>query len=184
MKDREEMSLQEIKDSDDQELLAWYEREIKELCCDDISESVVKKNRGASIYRIAMMIEEEYQKYRSEILFSGELIQMYPGIKTHRAKKPITCDFSAGIIKPGSLYVSFRPFFKNIENGDAYVLSRTIRVESGYEQDIPQTLQELESFYVRAQSERHDSTHIDYNHFMTEMGGDLPIQKLNRRKQK
>lgn len=184
MKEKEEMSLQEIKDLDDQELLAWYEQEIGELNCDDISESVIKKHYGAPIYKIAMMIEEEYQKYRSEILFSGELIKMYPGINIHRAKQPITCDFSAGIIMPGSLYVSFRPFFKNIKNGDAYVLSRTIRVESGYEQDIPQTLQEFESFYLRAQSERYDSTHIDYNHFMTEMGGDFPIQKLKRRKHK
>ena len=67
-------------------------------------------------------------------------------------------------------------------NGDTYVLKRTIKTELGYEKDMPQTIQDLENFYYRALSERPDERCIDYNHFMSSMGGTISFQKLKRRK--
>ena len=152
------------------------------FCSDKIAKEVVEKHYGKPIYKIQMMVESEYQKYQSDLLFAGDLIQMYPNIKVQKAKKPITCDFSGALITPGNLYVNFRPLFKNIINGDTYVLKRTIKTELGYEKDIPQTIQELENFYYRALSERPDERYINYNHFMSSMGGVLSFQKLKRRK--
>ena len=93
---------------------------------------------------------------------------VYPRMKEQRAKKEITCDFSGGIIYPGSFYVSFRPLLKNIETGDAFVLKRTLKVETGYSYDLPTKLEQNEDG-------------ISYGHLSQRIGGALEFQKLKRR---
>ena len=101
-------------------------------------------------------------------------------MKEQRAKKEITCDFSGGIIYPGSFYVSFRPLLKNIETGDAFVLKRTLKVETGYSYDLPTTIQELENLAIKIKLEQNEDG-ISYGHLSQRIGGALEFQKLKRR---
>lgn len=184
MKTIEEMSQEEIKRLNDKKLIEWYEQEIANLKRNKLAKDIIEKEYGSSILQLMDQIEEEERQLISELFFSGEMMEMYPNIKEQRAKKPITCDFSGGIIKPGSFYASFRPLLKNINNGRTYVLKRTIKVESGYESDLPTTIQELENFFLRAENEPEDGRGIDYSHFMTTMGGCLSFQELKGRKKR
>jgi hypothetical protein len=182
----EDMTLNEIELFGNKELMTRYDQEIAALEIDDISRIVINRKYGESINTIVREIEKasyEFElRHRSEILFPNELVEVYPRTREGRAKREITCDFSGARIKKGSLYVSYRPMVWSITNGDTYVLSRTIKVESGYAYDLPSTIAELESLNVKMLSHADSDNGIDYDHLYWQMGGELDFQKLKRRK--
>ncbi len=182
----EDMTLNEIELFGNKELMIRYDQEITALEIDDISRIVINRKYGESINTIVREIEKasyEFElRHRSEILFPNELVEVYPRTREGRAKREITCDFSGARIKKGSLYVSYRPMVWSITNGDTYVLSRTIKVETGYAYDLPTTIAELESLNVKMLSHADSDDGIDYDHLYWQMGGELDFQKLKRRK--
>ena len=182
----EDMTLNEIELFGNKELMTRYDQEIASLEIDDISRIVINRKYGESINTIVREIEKasyEFElRHRSEILFPNELVEVYPRTREGRAKREITCDFSGARIKKGSLYVSYRPMVWSITNGDTYVLSRTIKVETGYAYDLPSTIAELESLNVKMLSHADSDNGIDYDHLYWQMGGELDFQKLKRRK--
>lgn len=182
----EDMTLNEIELFGNKELMTRYDQEIASLEIDDISRIVINRKYGESINTIVREIEKasyEFElRHRSEILFPNELVEVYPRTREGRAKREITCDFSGARIKKGSLYVSYRPMVWSITNGDTYVLSRTIKVETGYAYDLPTTIAELESLNVKMLSHADSDDGIDYDHLYWQMGGELDFQKLKRRK--
>lgn len=97
------MTLEEIIVSGNKKLLEDYYSALSSLKTSPLTKDLVDSLVVEPIERIWQEIFEEEQKYASEIFFPGDLAIMYPNIKERRAKKPITCDFSAGIIYPGSL---------------------------------------------------------------------------------
>ena len=184
MKTIEEMTLKEIESLKEESLVAWYNHEVEQMKANRVAREVVENHYGDSIVSIYYKIEDAERKKTSEIFFSGNLVEMYPNIREQRAKKAITCDFSGGVIRPGSLYVSSRPLLKTLRDGKTYVLSRTIKVESGYWSELPTNIQELEALYTRAEVETSDGRGIEYSHFMQRMGGDFAFRELKGRRRK
>lgn len=183
MKEFEEMVLDEIIASEQPELIDRYYQIIEQLKNSKIAMEVIDSHEGQSISNIWYKVQEEEQKYTSSEFFPGDIVLMYPNIKEQRARNYITCDFSAGIIYPGSLYINYRPLIKNLTTGENYVLQRTIKVEQGYQYDLPTTITELESLALRLQIEEYqDSSGIEYSHLNQRLGGEIRLQKLKRRK--
>ena len=181
----EEKSLREL---ENQASIENYKKVLESMKTDRISRELIERSYGYPINIIYSQIESARYKFMqensSEVLFPGETIVVYPGIRNQRAKKEITCDFSSGRIRPGSFYVSYRPMVKNINNGDTYVLKRTIKVENGYEWMLPTTIADLDALEVKLQVsdcyEYEDG--VNYSHLSQRMGGELKFMKLKRRK--
>ena len=182
MKELDEMTLDEIIESDNQSQLAYYHKCIEEFKTNFFTQQIVDRLYGESLSTIYYQILEEEQQYTSSTLFPGDFIVFYPNIKERKAKKQITCDFSAGIIYPGSLYVNYRPLIKNLTTKESYVLQRTIKVEIGYQQELPIDIQSFEALEQRMQIDGYeDHSGIEYSHFSQAMGGQLLLKKLKRR---
>lgn len=180
-----QMTLEEITLLGDEEAEANYYYLLAELQTSRISKKIVEDYEGDSIASIWERIMEAEHNLTSEILFPGDLVVLYPSTKEQKAKDYITCDFSGGIIYPGSLYVNYRPLLENITTGETYVLQRTIKVETGYQHDLPTTIGAFETLERNMQLEYgHDETGIKYSHLNQVMGGELTLQKLKRRKEK
>ena len=184
----EEKTLSELKLEENPTLIAMYDQALADMGNDQMTKDIVDRYYGdsiASIYRRVETAQYEFmEKNTSELLFPGEIVKVYPGIKNPKARKMITCDFSGARIYPGSFYVSYRPMIKNIQNGATYVLSRTIRVESGYEWDLPTTISSLDTLEMKIENADNfgNEDGIDYTHLSQCVGGGLNFQKLKRRK--
>ncbi len=183
----EEKTLDEIEKENHPELIAQYNNILEQMGTDPLAIETIERYYGNSIESIYHQIEKDRFDFitanTSEILFPGEVVKVYPGIKNPRAKKMITCNFSGARIYPGSFYVSYRPMVKNVENGKTYVLSKTMKVESGYEWDLPTTIAGLDALANKIQrAEYYDRIDgIDYTH-LAQSFGDLNFQLLKRRK--
>lgn len=185
MKQFDEMTLEEIKATQDQALLKQYYEYLESMKTDSFYASIVDSLEGRSIEEIYYGILEEEQQYKSEIFFPGDITMFYPRIREQKAKNFITCDFSAGIIYPGSLYVNYRPLIYNLSTKEVFVLSRTIKVETGYSYDLPRTIIELESLNNKLRIDDYDdNSGIQYSHLSQCMGGEITLQKLKRRRYK
>lgn len=185
MKALEEKTLEEILLLHDKKQEQEYYDILESLKTSRISKDIVESYEGESIDYIWRRIMEKEQAYESNIIFPGDLVIFYPNIKEQRTRSFITCDFSGGIIYPGSLYINYRPLLDNISQNVSYVLKRTIKVEAGYYHDLPTSISEFESLQQKMQLELdHDETGIQYSHFNQRMGGELILQKLKRSKRK
>lgn len=185
MKQLEEMTLEEIEATQNQELLRQYYSYIESMKTNSFYTNIVEALEGRSLEEIYYGILEEEQQYKSEIFFPGDIAMFYPRIKEQKAKSFITCDFSAGIIYPGSLYVNYRPLIYNLSTKETFVLSRTIKVETGYSYDLPRTIIELESLSNKLSIDGYDdNSGIHYSHLSQCMGGEITLQKLKRRRLK
>lgn len=185
MKAFEEKTLDEIVSSNNQEELQRYYQKIETLKSNKLTKDIVESLFGDSLASIWQEIYEEEQQYTSLIMFPGDIVMFYPNIKEQRARTFITCDFSAGIIYPGSIYANYRPLIKNISTGENFVLKRTIKVEMGYQHKLPTSIQEFESLDNNLRIDNYqDSSGIEYSHFSQRMGGELVLQKLRRRRKK
>lgn len=184
----EEQTLSELEQLNNPDLIKQYHTALAGMGDSSIERKVIDEYYGESIAGIYRRIEKERYEFMannmSEILFPGEAMIVYPGIKNPIAKQMITCDFSGARINPGSLYVTYRPLVKNINNGNAYVLTRTLHVETGYEWNLPTTIAGLDALNEKIRCaeyyDREDG--IDYTHLSQCIGGELVFKKLKRRK--
>jgi hypothetical protein len=177
MKSLEEKNLSEISSQIDKDK---YFNELKLLKSNRISKEIVDNMSGESIINIYNKIRDLELKYTSDILFPGDLVSLHGGIKEVKALKERTCDFSGGIIRKGSFYINYRPLIENISKNTSYVLNKTINVESGYYYDLPETIVELESLYLKMKNCPDNEIGIDYSHFNQRMGGEFVLTKLKR----
>lgn len=182
IKSFEYMTLKEITDLKNKYLVKQYKEEVNKLIIDKTSKEVAQTLYGAPIIDIVEEIEEKSIENRSESLFPGQNIIVYPGIKEVKATKDYTCDFSEAKISKGSLYINYRPMLKNINNGNAYVLNKTIKTETSYIYDLPTNITELEEFNDRIINyEYYEDEYIHYDHLFEQIGR-LQFKKLSRRK--
>lgn len=182
MKEFEEKSLSEILVDEDKSDVELYHKIIEDLATNRVSREIVEYYKGEPISEIYNRIMEAEQEITSDLLFPGSLVLLYPRIEEHRARDYITCDFSAGLIYPKSLYLSYRPLIENLTTGEVYVLKRTLKVESGHYTDLPTTIQEFEGLELKIQQQApFDDSRIDYSHLSQRTKGGLILQKLKRR---
>ncbi len=127
-------------------------------------------------------IEETISEDESLVLFPKSIVKVYPGIKeVKHAKGEYTCAFSGAPIHVGSKYAIYRPMIKDITKGETYVLKKSIRVELGYESDLPKNIVDLEEFMNKIINyEVYDE--VKYNALFKQTGGGLAFKKLKRRK--
>ena len=179
----ETMTLREIIHLKNNYLVQRYKYEISKLMIDKFSKEVVQNLYGDPLIDIIEAVEEKANENKSESLFPGQNIIVYPGIKEVRAREEgYTCDFSEAKISKGSLYINYRPMLKNINNGDTYVLNKTIKTETAYYDDLPKNITELEEFNDRIINyEYYEDEHIHYDHLFKQIGR-LQFKKLSRRK--
>ena len=182
IKQFEELSLQEINLLHNIQLARQYEYVLNKYKSDKIANEVIQTLYGAPICEIVEAIEESKLEYESHTIIPGASILVFPGIRELNAQKEYTCDFSGSIISAGSLYVAYRPMLKNIQNGDAYILKRTMKVEPYYEHYLPTSIGELEDFNNKITNyQYYEDDDIQYDHLYTQTGGGLQFKKLNRR---
>lgn len=178
----EYMTLKEITDLKNRYLVKQYKEEVNKLIIDKTSKEVAQTLYGAPIIDIVEEIEEKSIENRSESLFPGQNIIVYPGIKEVTAMKDYTCDFSGAKISKGSLYINYRPMLKNFNNGNAYVLNKTIKTETSYIYDLPTNITELEEFNNKILNYKYyEDEDIQYDYLFNQTGG-LQFKKLGRRK--
>ena len=183
IKQFEDMSLREINLLHDNKLVRKYNSELSKYGMDKVAKEIIQTLYGAPIIEIVEAIEETKRENQSENLFPGSTIKVYSGIKEAKALKEYTCDFSGARIGIGSLYVNYRPMLKNVENGDTYVLKRTMKVEPYYEYYLPTNISELEEFNDKISNyQYYEDEDVQYDHLYIQTGGGLKFKKLNRRK--
>lgn len=183
IKQFEDLSLQEINLLHNKQLIKEYDDILNQYKSDKMANEVIQTLYGSPIVEIVEAIEENKLEYESHSIVPGSSILVFPGIKETRAQKEYTCDFSGARISIGSLYVNYRPMLKNIENGDAYILKRTMRLEPSYEYCLPTNIVELEEFNDKINNyQYYEDEDIQYDHLYIQTGGGLQFKKLNRRK--
>jgi len=183
MKELEEMTLEELKEVGKEKDIEEYFNILRELQDNRLSKKVIENLKGEpidKIYRELMKAEEEV---RSHSLFPGSLVVVYPNIKEMRSKTFKICDFSGAVISPGSIYTSYRPLLDNMTTNERYILSRTIKVEIGYRNELPTNIHELEALEQNMFLETFNNG-IDFNHFSIQMGGQITLQKLKKERRK
>ena len=183
MKELEEMTLEELKEVGKEKDIEEYFNILRELQDNRLSKKVIENLKGEpidKIYRELMKAEEEV---RSHSLFPGSLVVVYPNIKEMRSKTFKICDFSGAVISPGSIYTSYRPLLDNMTTNERYILSRTIKVEIGYRNELPTNIHELEALEQNMFLETFNNG-IDFNHFSIQMGGQITLQKLKKESRK
>ena len=183
MKELEEMTLEELKSLGNRTYIEQYFTILNQLKTNRISKIVLEEFQGESIDTIYQELMKEEEKFRSYSLFPGDLVLVYPNIKEQRSKNFKTCDFSGGIIYPGSLYASYRPLLDNITTNERFVLARTIHVEAGYVYNLPRRIDELEALEQDMKLET-PNQEIDFNHLNNQMGGYFPLRKLKKIRRK
>jgi len=183
LKQFEDMSLRELNLLHDKRLINKYNIELSKYGMDKLAKEIIQTLYGAPIIEIVEAIEESQRENISHSIVPGSTIKVFPGIKEVKALKEYTCDFSGAKINIGSLYVNYRPMLKNIENGDTYVLKRTMKVEPCYEHYLPTNISELEEFNDKISNyQYYEDDDIQYDHLYIQTGGGLQFKKLNRRK--
>ena len=184
IKSFETMTLREINLLHNKQLTRQYNTEIAKFGMDKLAKEIIQTLYGSPIIEIYEAIEESKREFISQSLFPGKTIEVYPGIKEAKAQKEYTCAFSGARIGIGSLYVSYRPMLKNMENGDAYVLKRTMKVEPAYAYYLPTNIAQLEDFNdkIKGYDSLYNDDDIQYDNLFDQTGGGLQFKKLNRRK--
>lgn len=183
MKELEEMTLEELKQTGNKKYIEQYFNILSEFQDNRFSKKVIESLRGQSIDKIYHELMKAEEEIRSHSLFPGNLVLVYPNIQEKKSKDFKTCDFSGAVIHPGSLYVSYRPLLDNITTNERFVLSRTIHVEAGYRYDLPTSIDELETLEQNMLLEP-PNQEIDFNHFSNQMGGQIILQKLKKGRRK
>jgi len=141
---------------------------------------VVSTMLGHSLSKIYEEIISQEELHRSYHFFYGDFVILYGGIKEQKSKNIITCDFSGAIIYPKSSYIKFRPILENITKNEVYVLKRTLKVESGYQDKLPNNIQELETLQRNIRLENDSNDGIDYSHLSQRTGKELVLKKLRK----
>lgn len=173
------LTLEEIKSLKDERLIEEYNSNIKNLQSDLLSRKVVEANYGEPIEYIYEQIEYLRVLSTSNYYFPGDIILMYLGIREHKSKDRITCDFSGATINKGTSYVSYRPLLVNLNSNQSYVLKRTLKVESSYVDILPSNISELEDLTLKLKIDTYES---EYCHLSQRVGGEFTFQKLRRRR--
>lgn len=157
--------------------------ELDKFCIDnqDLLQEYIKILDNLKTNRISKKIVEAEAEITSNFLFPWDLVLVYPRIKEQRSRIYRTCDFSGGIITPGSFYISYNPLLENLSTDNYYILKRPLIVELGYLDRLPSNIGELEELEQRMINESEDKE-IDFSHLNRVLGETLGLKKLAKRK--
>jgi len=180
----ENYTLEEIIALNNKRLYIEYLSELESLKTTRLARKVVLNNKGKSLEDIYSKIEEEETKNTSTILFPGDIILLYGGIRELESKTKKTCSFSGTIIRPGQYYINYRPLIDNITTNNCYVLKRSLQVETGYSEDLPTSITELEDLIINVKSECDSLDGISYSHLSSTPEGEIALQKLKKKSTK
>ena len=137
--------LETFDDMFDIDVPSEYDMMAKDLCTDELAESVVDNNYGKSIEELSYLIELERAKYESTIWFPGDKILIYPSIKTLKAKKFYESPYGK-IISPEETYINYRALLINENKASKYVFSKPLRFE--VHDELPTNISELEELEI------------------------------------
>lgn len=127
------------------------------------------------------IIERYYLENSSQYYFPNSLVAFYSSIREYHSRKKIICDISTNIIKKGQLYINYRPLIANMETGDAFVLVKSIKCETSYQDLLPTNILEFENLNEQIMNyEYYGSTEINLDHLHYSQGGSLKIVKLKK----
>ena len=177
----EELTLEEILFLNDKQKYNRYMNELGNLGNNRIAKSIISTMSGSSLSEIYSEIHKQEEFCRSIDFFCGDLVLLYGGRKEHKSKQILTCDFSGALIYPQNRYISYRPILENISKNELYVLNRTIKVECGYEHNLPSNIHELETLQRNIYLEQDLNDRINYSHLSQRVGGELVLKKLNKK---
>lgn len=79
------------------------------------------------------------------------------------------------------LYDAYNKEIENLTTNNIYVLKRTIKVEPAYISDLPKDIHELETLQMNMNLETINNG-IDYSHLTRQIGEEIVLQKLKRRR--
>lgn len=120
--------------------------------------------------------------HTSKYLFSGDIVFFYPSVREQKAATPISCHVSGAPIAVNEFYYAYRPLIDNLTTGEVYTIKHTLKVSSGYEGVLPQSLslfEELSSNFTLGLN----SNGINFYDFSTNAGQDaLDLKLLSKRK--
>lgn len=127
------------------------------------------------------LIERYYLENLSKDYFPNCLVAFYPYIRESHSRQEITCDISTNLIGRGQLYINYRPLIENIETGESFVLSKTIKCEVIYQDLLPTNILEFERFNEQIMNyECFRDSEINLDHLHYSQGGKLKIVKLKK----
>lgn len=153
----------------------YYNKILQSLYINRIDKKIIQNYYGQSLNYIFHKIEEQYNELTSNYLFPGNQIFFYPQIKETHARKITTCNFSGALIYPGSLYINYKFFLENLTTKEIYVLKKPLKVELGYRDDLPTTIQALDDFAFKLSIGEENMSHLSQTLDYT-----LSLQKINK----
>lgn len=137
-----------------------------------------------TLMSLSIEVAEEENRHRSEYSFAGDVIVLYPSIKTVKSRKIHLCAFSGARIPVGSEYSVYRLFVDNITSNERYCLEEPICMEVGYEDKVPTTVSELDDFDFKLSHaydldlEEHYNISVNYGH------SGMPFRRLLKTKKR
>lgn len=118
----------------------------------------------------------------SEILLPNHEVILYQNIKEQKASKDITCMYSGSVIRKGSYYIYYKPFLEDLTDGICYTISRPIKCDSYYSDELPTNIKELDELSRRLFSSYENNDDYSYN-FLTNYGSDrISLIKIRKKR--
>lgn len=128
-----------------------------------------------------LLIEEHTSTY----LFPHDICFFYPSAHYVQATQPIICQISGASIVKGEYYYTYRPLLENTTQKRVYTIMNTIKISSGYETILPQTLEQFENFVSNFNLGLEDIMGINFAYFQSNAGDNiLSLKELPKQKQK
>jgi len=189
LKALKEYTLEEIKKIEDLELRSrlqeFYQEQRLELENTPFSRRILRSYPTCSIVDLESILSSEYWEHTSFYNFPNKQVFFYPSIREQQSEFDITCAFSGGKIKKGSLYCCYRPLLEVVDSGKTYVLRKTLKLETLYFSDLPTTIQEFDVFTQKIENYwNYQNEPLDYEQLNYYFGGSVGLLELRKDRRK
>lgn len=90
--------------------------------------------------------------------------------------------YSGSIIKKGSYYIYYRPFLEDLTTGICYTISRPIKCDPSYLDELPTNIKELDELSRKMFCAYENNDDDSYN-FLTNYGSDrISLRKIGKKR--
>ena len=136
-------------------------------------ECIIEENKPKEIDRSSLELFNVSQTY-----FPNDVVYFYNEFREMKASRPITCDISGSIIGKGTLYCYYNPLIQNKRTGIRYKLTRSIKIETSYEEYLPRDMFSFEELDEILSKDNLECVYhgIDVSHLAVVMGGRLCLK--------